>query len=203
MQIDNSYIGSVLNAYTTSTSESAVQAVKDITAGTTGEGEKSYEVTSGEKTSAFQVDYNKISALKADYRKGYNAFRQMVSTLVQKQGAASEGLLNRIFGANGNFEGVKNLKDAIASLKVDDATREQAASLVAEDGPWGVKQVSENLLNFAKAAAGGDAAQLEKMKNAFLKGFELAEKAWGGKLPEISYKTKEAVLKGFEGLQGE
>ncbi|MCE5236521.1 MAG: hypothetical protein ABFC62_09390 [Clostridiaceae bacterium] len=198
MQVDNSYIGSVLNAYTTSTSAEAVQAVKDIAAGTTGEGEKAYEVGEGEKNSAFQVDYNKISALKADYRKGYDAFRQMVSTLVLKQGAASQGVMNRIFGANGNFEGIQNLKDAIASLEVDDATRAEAASLVAEDGAWGVKQVSENLLNFAKAAAGGDAAQLEKMKNAFLKGFEQAEKAWGGKLPEISYKTKEAVLKGFE-----
>lgn len=202
MQVDTGYISNVLDAYTVNTSDAAVQAVKDSVQ-TSEKGEKAYEVSESEKKSSFTVDYNKISALKADYRKGYNAFRQMVSTLVQKQGAAADGLINRIFGAGGNFEGVTNLKDAIAELDVDEGTRAEAAKLVGEDGPWGVKQVSENILNFAKAAAGGDPEKLDKMKAAFLKGFEQAEKAWGGKLPEISYKTKQAVLDGFDAAQND
>ena len=38
------------------------------------------------------------------------------------------------------------------------------------------------------------------MKNAFLKGYEQAEETWGGKLPEISQKTYDAVLAKFDKL---
>ena len=38
------------------------------------------------------------------------------------------------------------------------------------------------------------------MRDAFLKGYEKAEKTWGGKLPEISKKTYDAVLEKFDKL---
>ena len=199
MEIDVRTVSSVRNENTVNTTRSAVQALQGVAEKTD---DTAYEVSSGEKTNSFQVDYNKINALKADYRKGYNAFRQMVSELIQKQGSASAGVLERIFGSGTNFEGVKDLGETLASLEVDEATRAKAATLISEDGAWGVKQVSQNILNFAIAAAGNDPEKLEKMKEAFLKGFEQAEQVWGGKLPEISYKTKEAVLAGFDEMQG-
>jgi hypothetical protein len=199
MQVDTNTINSILSANTVNTSTEVKQAVKEVG----NSDEKAYEVSSGEKTGSFQVDYNKISALKSDYRKGYSAFKQMVSELIQKQGSASSGILDRIFGPGADFDGVTDLGKTLASLEVDEATRTKAASLTGEDGELGVKQVSQNILNFAKAAAGGDPEKLEKMKAAFLKGFEQAEQVWGGKLPEISYKTKEAVLAGFDEMQGE
>ena len=200
MQIDVHSVSNVLNENTVNTSESAVQAVKGVAEKTD---EKAYELSAGEKANSFKVDYAKINALKTDYRKGYNAFRQMVSELLVKQGSKSAGILEHIFGSGGNFKGVTNLGETLASLEVDEATRAKAAELISEDGAWGVKQVSQNILNFAKAAAGNDPEKLEKMKAAFLKGFEQAEQVWGGKLPDISYKTKDAVLAGFDEMQGE
>ena len=41
------------------------------------------------------------------------------------------------------------------------------------------------------------------MRNAFKKGYEQAEKTWGGKLPEISRKTYDAVMEGFDKLAKE
>ena len=164
--------------------------------------EEAYEVSvDKEAPSKFKVDYDKISALKAESQRGYNAMRQMVSALLQKQGKEANVSLGMIFGKDGNFDGVTNLGKVISSLNVDEATRAEAQKMVAEDGPYGVKQVSENILSFAKAVAGDDKAQLQKMKDAFLKGFDEAERVWGGKLPEISYKTKEAVLEGFKKLE--
>ncbi len=164
--------------------------------------EEAYKTSiTGEKRSEFEVNYNKIKALKAESRKGYAAFRQMVAALLEKQGKSSHALLAKIFGESGDFEGVTDLEKMIASLEVDDATRAEAAALVGEDGPYGVRQVSQNILAFAKAAGGGDPAQIEKMKAAFLKGFSDAERVWGGALPEICYKTKEAVLAGFDEWQ--
>jgi len=52
--------------------------------------------------------------------------------------------------------------------------------------------------DFASALAGDDEEAMKKMQAAFEKGFAQAEKTWGGKLPDISYQTKDAVSKKFE-----
>lgn len=39
---------------------------------------------------------------------------------------------------------------------------------------------------------------MKEMQAAIEKGFKKAEKTWGGKLPGISYDTKEAVNKMFD-----
>ena len=67
----------------------------------------------------------------------------------------------------------------MASLDVDDETRAEAASLIGEDGDLGVNQVSKNILDFAKAASGGDPSKIEELKQAFLKGFSEAERVLG------------------------
>ena len=38
------------------------------------------------------------------------------------------------------------------------------------------------------------------MREAFLKGYKKAEKTWGGKLPDISQRTYDAVLDKFDKL---
>jgi hypothetical protein len=83
-------------------------------------------------------------------------------------------------------------------LEVDPETRAQAQKDIAEDGYWGVEQTSERLLSFAKALTGGDPSKADEMIGAVKKGFEEAEKAWGGKLPDISQDTYDAVIKKLE-----
>ncbi|MDE5825047.1 MAG: hypothetical protein K2H91_10270, partial [Lachnospiraceae bacterium] len=63
-----------------------------------------------------------------------------------------------------------------------------------------VKQTSDLIVSFATALAGNDSKQLEKMRDSFLKGYKQAEKTWGGKLPEISQKTYDAVLEKLDKL---
>lgn len=55
----------------------------------------------------------------------------------------------------------------------------------------------------ATALTGGDPSKIEEMRNAFKKAYEQAEKTWGGKLPEISQKTYDAVMEGFDKLAKE
>lgn len=80
---------------------------------------------------------------------------------------------------------------------------QQAQQDIAEGGQWSVKATSERILNFAKAVADNDPAKAEMLKQAFLEGYEQAEKAWGGALPEICKQTKEAVLEGFGQWEGQ
>ena len=71
---------------------------------------------------------------------------------------------------------------------------------IAEDGYWGVSQTSQRILDFATALTGGDPDKIEEMRAAFQKGFKQAEKTWGGQLPDISQRTYDAVMKGFDDM---
>jgi len=104
--------------------------------------------------------------------------RKLVEKLISKQGKKLEDLL----------EG----KDV---LLVDEETRSAAAQAVSEDGEFGVKAVSERIVAFAKAVSGNDKSRICKLKNAIIQGFKEAEKALGGKLPDISQRTYDEVMR--------
>lgn len=125
-----------------------------------------------------------INKLKTENEARVQQLQDIVSKLLTKQGQT--------------YDAAMGLKSFYESLEVDDATREQAQKDIAEDGYWGVEQTSSRIFDFAMALSGGDPDKMEKMKDAFLKGYEKAEKAWGDKLPEISQRTYGAVLNKFE-----
>ncbi len=153
--------------------------------------------TNKNENSAAVYDKSKLSAddrkaivaqLKADQEKRQSQLTDLVHNMLNTQ-TNTFGQANNIwqFLAKGNYT-------------VDAATQKKAQEAISEDGYWGVKQTSDRILSFATALAGNDTKQLEKMRDAFLKGYEKAEKTWGGKLPEISKKTYDAVLEKFDKL---
>ena len=92
----------------------------------------------------------------------------------------------------------ENLGAYFSNIEVDEATRLQAQKDVSEDGYWGVEKTAGRILDFAKALAGDDLDKLNTMKDAVKKGFKIAEDLWGGELPEISGKTYDRVMEGFD-----
>lgn len=127
-----------------------------------------------------------VSQLKADAEARQSQFISMVQKMMSEQTNAY-GQANDIwsFLASGKFT-------------VDPATKLQAQQDIAEDGYYGVEQTASRIFDFASALAGDDEEAMKKMQAAFEKGFAQAEKTWGGKLPDISYQTKDAVSKKFE-----
>ena len=81
------------------------------------------------------------------------------------------------------------------TITVDDEIAEEAAKEVSEDGYWGVNQTSDRLFSFAKALAGNNPANADKMLEALQKGYDAATESWGGELPELCKKTLEATQK--------
>lgn len=79
-------------------------------------------------------------------------------------------------------------------IDISTLTPEQAQDLVAEDGYFGVEQTSERIFHFAIGMAGNDTGKIETIRKGVETGFEEAEAAWGGKLPDISYQTRDAIL---------
>ncbi|MCT7911348.1 hydrogenase-4 component G [Arcobacter lacus] len=73
-------------------------------------------------------------------------------------------------------------------------SQDEAIELVSEDGFFGVTQTSDRVAGFVLSFAGDDLELLQKGREGIVKGFEEAEKLFGGQLPEISYKTQERTL---------
>lgn len=88
-------------------------------------------------------------------------------------------------------------------LTVDAATIAKAKAAIAEDGEFGVKQVAERILSFAKMAIGGDPSKLDAIRAAVEKGFKEAAEMLGGTLPEISQKTHEVIMAEFDRWQSD
>lgn len=132
-----------------------------------------------------------VNKLKADAEAHTQQLQNIVQQLMTKQGQ-TYNTANDIwkFLASGDFT-------------VDAATKEQAQKDIAEDGYWGVEQTSDRIIDFAKALTGGDPSKIEDMREAFKKGYEQAEKTWGGELPEISKKTYDAVMEKFDKMAEE
>lgn len=148
--------------------------------------EPSKETTASSTKKTYKPDTNLINKLKADADARTAQLRSLVEKMMSGQ-ANTYGKANDIwsFLREGNFT-------------VDPATKMQAQADIAEDGYWGVDQTSKRILDFATALTGGDPDKIEEMRSAFKKGYEQAEKTWGGKLPDISQRTYDAVMKGFD-----
>jgi hypothetical protein len=86
---------------------------------------------------------------------------------------------------------------------IDMRTVNQAKLAIAEDGPFGVKAVSERIVQFAIAVSGDDPAKLGELKSAIDKGFAEARKALGGTLPDICNQTYDEVMRKLDDWAGQ
>ena len=146
--------------------------------------EPSSEAVSGQDKIASNRDI--IAKMQMDAEQKTQQLQSLVEKMFLKQGKVFNQA-NDIWStlAGGNFT-------------VDAATRSQAQADIADDGYWGVDQTSTRILDFAKALSGSDPEKADELLEAFKKGYEQAEKTWGGSLPEISKRTYDAVLSKFE-----
>ena len=178
------------NAYQSYAADSKKEAVKseNKVAEDTGVIYERSEKTA--TTKKYKPDVNLINKLKADADARTAQLRSLVEQMMSKQTNAY-GQANDIwkFLASGKFT-------------VDPATKAQAQADIAEDGYWGVEATSSRIIDFATALTGGDPSKVEEMREAFKKGYAMAEEKWGGELPEISKRTYDAVMKKFDELAG-
>lgn len=163
--------------------------------------ETSAETTSTEESG---VVYEPSAEAQAISKKTYTPDTALIARLkadADARTAQFKSLVeNMLLGQGKTFQNANDIWSILASgdFTVDPATKAQAQADIAEDGYWGVSQTSQRILDFATALTGGDPDKIEEMRSAFEKGFKQAEKTWGGSLPEISQKTYEAVMSGFD-----
>lgn len=131
------------------------------------------------KSPQYKPDLEKINAMNAGLSNNMAAFRKMVQALFKNQGNVSSNAMNQL-------------------LEIDRLTQEQAQQAISEEGEWGVEKTAQRILDFAKAISGGDSSKIDSLRSAVKEGFAAAEKMWGGSLPDISHRTLERVMQGFD-----
>ncbi len=150
-----------------------------------------YEPSMEVPTQTYKANAKVIEQLRQDAETRYQQLQSIVQQLISKQAGVSAD-------ANNIWNMLREGK-----VEVDPETRAQAQADIAEDGYWGVKATSDRIIDFATALAGNDKTKLGDMLEAFKKGYAQAEKTWGGKLPEISKQTYDAVIEKFDKLMSE
>lgn len=170
------------------TKESEVKAAAAETEAATFETDGGRQTSSVDATT-YKVDTETIDRLRQENeQRMVNLVRQMLGQQVEKADLASAITKD-------------NVLEAIKAGKFSQEDIEQAQKDTAEDGYWGVEQTSDRFIKYATALTGGDPDKLDSMIEAFEKGYAEAEKQWGGKLPDLAQRTREATLKKFQDLK--
>ena len=117
------------------------------------------------------VTYTPTQAVQREPYAEFSDLRELVARLLLHQGKTSE--------------------DAVDKKGI---TQAEAQQLISEDGYWGIEKTSDRIVQFAIAAAGNDPGRLDAIKAGIEKGFSMAADAFGGTLPEISFKTHDAIM---------
>ena len=147
-----------------------------------------------EKTETkYKPDFDKIQMMMEESERKVAAFQKLIESLLNKQAEKSAAA-----EAWQGWENAANLKDVVGSLEIDEATRANAQKEIEEGGYYSVEETAKRILDFAVALSGGDPSKIEVLRDATQRGFKEAERIWGGELPEISQKTLDAVMEGFD-----
>ncbi|MFQ6758771.1 MAG: hydrogenase-4 component G [Deltaproteobacteria bacterium] len=103
--------------------------------------------------------------------------------------AIQSGVSQRVAGEGLDLEKLQYNGKSLAELSPT-----EAQTLIAEDGYFGVTKTAERIAGFVLAGGGDSLERLQAGREGVQQGFQDAEHAWGGKLPEISYQTLAKAL---------
>ena len=185
----------VSNLRTTSTN---AYSKTDAANNASAESAETAEVVSTDADAAtFEADGGRTYSNSAT-RTGYTIDSETIERLKSENEQRMANLVQQMLGKQIDKN---NILEAINSGKFSAEDIEQAKKDTADDGYWGVEQTSDRFVKFATALTGGDPDKLDSMIEAFEKGYAEAEKQWGGKLPELTQRTREATLKKFQDLK--
>ncbi len=154
----------------------------------------------------FTPAYTKKSAQKKEVD---NADRSQFRTVAQSKADHLASVVETIISHQASSTTNKNAKQIELSdelkSQIEEATGKKFESEDVTDKEssadyWGAEATAKRMFEFAKNLAGNDSKYADSLKDAFIKGFGLAEKAYGGKgkLPSVCYETYDKVIDMFD-----
>lgn len=129
----------------------------------------------------------------------YSANIEIVQLSLQVRTGTKEQLTsqNALFHFNRLSHEDKELL-AFEGTPISELSADEAAELIGADGFFGIAKTSQRIIDFVIQGAGGDVERLKAGREGVLDGFAQAEKAWGGKLPDISHETLAKSLEAID-----
>ena len=141
---------------------------------------ESYTLSTDKVTLSYSSEsvmtYDSSMSLQGNKGDGFDLLRGLILNIFKEQGIDSK------------------IATGDTQIDISKITPEDAQTLVANDGYFGVDKTSQRIFDLAVGIAGGDPAKIDAIRVGVEKGFQEAKKAFGGKLPDISYKTYDAVM---------
>ena len=153
---------------------------------------------------SLNITYMEINISTANFTKTNNLWQTIADRLRNINSETEEGreninnILDFLSGKEQNSKGedIFSLKDlGYTGKPISQLTPEEATELVSEDGFFGVKKTAQRAIDFVLNFAGDNIELIKEGRKGIIQGFKEAERIWGGKLPDIAYKTQEIVLK--------
>ena len=133
----------------------------------------------------------------------------MVRKMIESVNNSMKSSLGTLFGKNSSVKistGAVLTPDDFA-LPAMPTTQADAKAALEDGGAWSVDATASRIVNLSVKIANGDVAMLDKMRDAFLKGYKAAAGSWGnatgGGLPDICKKTHDEVLKRFDDIKAQ
>lgn len=150
----------------------------------------------------FTPAYTKKSVQKKDVENTTNEFKGSVAqTKADHLASVVDTLISH--QALKNSSSSKSKIEFSGSLKaqIEEITGKKINSEESEsEDYWGAEATAKRIFEFAKNLCGDNKELADTLKNAFIKGFGLAEKSYGGKgkLPSVCYETYNKVIDMFD-----
>ena len=165
--------------------------------------------TAAEETKESTLKETEAASYEADGGRTYsasatrNTYKMDTETVERLKSESEQRMANLVKQMLGQQIDRSNMWERLrtGNFTADEETIKQAQADIADDGYWGVEQTSDRFVQYATALTGGDPDKLDTMIEAFKKGYAEAEKAWGGTLPSLAQRTREATLKKFQDLK--
>lgn len=146
-------------------------------------GAKQEESVTYKKVSSKKLDAAEIASLKAEADKATENLRKLVEKLILKQ------------DKHYKKSAEDSSSDLMTKLGITTGDVEAAKQAISEDGEFGVKAVSDRLVDFAISISDGDKSKLSELVAAIDEGFAAAKKALGGELPDICQQTYDETMR--------
>ena len=117
---------------------------------------------------------------------------------------AFQKFIDQIFSYQGSYTSRKltSIKSVHIKIKTEEMQSSEQPNEEIQDY-WSAEKTSQRILDYAKKISGNNPEKFDLLIGAFKNGFKEAEKAFGGTLPEISHKTYDLVIEGFEKMKAE
>lgn len=154
--------------------------------------------------SALALDKTNIDEFKEKIKSGEISGKTLSQAYLVQYSQMIEENSSENFEAQSALFDMEKVRDILQTIDFDaigytgkpiiDMTPEEAKALVSEDGFFGITQTSQRVADFVLAGGGDDIERLKAGREGVIRGFEEAERMWGGKLPDISYRTQERTL---------